>query len=154
MDKIDRNILKALQSDCRQPIAEIAQTVGLSLSACARRIGILEEKGMIEAYCAQLNGEALGFKITFFVEITLDSQSEEVLNTFEAAAIASPEVLECHLMTGSADYLIKVASFDAVDYEVVYRKTLASLPHVSRIQSSLVMKTVKPWAGFPTDKSV
>ncbi|MEL6415725.1 MAG: Lrp/AsnC family transcriptional regulator [Pseudomonadota bacterium] len=148
MDHVDRKILVALQSNCRRPIAEIADQVGMSLSACARRITLLEENGYIDGYGARLSGEKLGYSMIFFVEVSLDSQTEAVLEAFESAAIRRPEVLECHLMTGDADYMIKIAAHDTRDYESTYRKVIASLPHVSRIQSALVMKTVKPWLGY------
>lgn len=147
--EIDRKILHELQSNCRQSSAAIGEKVGLSPSACHRRIGLLEERGFIDRYAARLNGQKLGFAMTFYVEVTLEGQSDAILSAFERAALARPEVLECHLMTGQADYLIKVASPDTADYERIYRRTLAALPHVSRIQSSLVMKTVKRWTGYP-----
>ena len=147
--KIDRKILHELQSNSRQSSAAIGEKVGLSASACHRRIGLLEERGLIETYTARLNGTALGFAMTFYVEVTLEGQSEAILSAFEKAAVARHEVLECHLMTGQADYLIKVAAPDTADYERIYRRTIAALPHVSRIQSSLVMKTVKRWTGYP-----
>jgi len=149
IDKLDRKILSCLQENCRMSIADIGQSVGLSPSACHRRIGILEQTGVIERYAARLNGEKLGFHMIFYVEISLEGQSEAILSAFEKSALARPEVLECHLMTGSADYLIKVAATDTKQYERLYRQTLATLPHVSRIQSSLVMKTVKRWTGYP-----
>jgi len=132
ISEIDRKILHELQINCRQSSALIGEKVGLSSSACHRRIGLLEERGLIERYAARLEG-----------------QSEAILSAFEKAALARPEVLECHLMTGEADYLIKIAAPDTDDYERIYRRTIASLPHVSRIQSSLVMKTVKRWSGYP-----
>ena len=149
IDTIDRKILAELQKNCRQSVADISETVGLSPSACHRRIGILEEKGIIERYAARLNGERLGFNMTFYVEVTLEGQSEKILSEFEKAALSRPEVLECHLMTGDADYLIKVAAPSTEDYERIYRRTIAALPHVTRIKSSLVMKTVKRWYGYP-----
>jgi DNA-binding Lrp family transcriptional regulator len=149
IDNIDRKIMDSLQTDCRQTIAQISETVGLSPSACHRRIGLLEERGVIERYAARLNGRALGYVMTFYVELTLESQSEKALSEFEGAAIARPEVLECHLMTGAADYLLKVAAPDTESYEQIYRRVIAALPHVSRIQSSLVMKTIKRWNGYP-----
>ncbi|NNE57826.1 MAG: Lrp/AsnC family transcriptional regulator [Hellea sp.] len=148
-DPIDRKLLSELQENCRQSIAEIADKVGLSPSACHRRIGILEDKGVIERYAARLNGEKLGFNMTFYVEVSLEGQSEKILSDFEKAALSRPEVLECHLMTGDADYLIKVAAPSTQDYERIYRRTIAALPHVNRIKSSLVMKTVKRWHGYP-----
>ncbi|MEO1554499.1 MAG: Lrp/AsnC family transcriptional regulator [Pseudomonadota bacterium] len=149
MDGIDRKILSALQANCRRPIADIADLVGMSLSACARRIALLEANGFIEGYGARLNGAQLDFGMIFFVEVSLDSQKDAALADFEKSASRRPEVLECHLMTGTADYLIKVAARDTSDYETIYRRVIAALPHVSRIQSSLVMKTVKPWMGYP-----
>lgn len=147
-DVIDKKILKTLQENCRQSLADIAETVGLSLSACHRRIAILETKNVISAYTARLNGDALGYGMSFYVDVTLDSQTDAALNAFETAAIAHPEVLECHLMTGTADYLLKVAATGTQHYEQVYRRSIAGMPHVSRIQSALVMKTVKPWKGY------
>jgi len=152
IDEIDRKILEELRQNCRLPIADIGQSVGLSASACHRRIGILEKKGIIERYAARLNGEKLGFNMTFYVEVTLEGQSDAILSAFEKAAMARPEVLECHLMTGVADYLIKVAAPNTQDYERLYKRVIAALPHVSRIQSSLVMKTVKRWSGYPPRK--
>ncbi len=153
VDAIDRKILTLLQDDCRAPIARTADKVGLSLSACHRRIGQLETAGLIERYAARLNGKALGYAMTFYVEVSLESQSESALTAFEKAALASDYVLECHLMTGDADYLIKVAAHDTEDYEQLYRHTIAALPYVSNIKSSLVMKTVKRWKGYPPPRA-
>jgi len=153
IDEIDYKILNCLQENCRQSVADIGEKVGLSPSACHRRIGILEDKGVIERYAARLSGEKLGYAMTFFVEVSLESQSEAALSAFEKAALTRPEVLECYLTTGSADYLIKVAAPDTESYERLYKRTIAALPHVSRIQSSLVMKTVKRWTGYPTQLS-
>jgi len=149
IDEIDYKILNCLQENCRQSVADIGEKVGLSPSACHRRIGILEDKGVIERYAARLSGEKLGYAMTFFVEVSLESQSEAALSAFEKAALTRPEVLECYLTTGSADYLIKVAAPDTESYERLYKRTIAALPHVNRIQSSLVMKTVKRWRGYP-----
>jgi len=149
IDTIDYKILSELQKSCRQSVAEIGDQVGLSPSATHRRIGILEKDGVIERYAAQLSGKKLGYAMTFFVEVSLESQSESVLAAFEKAALARSEVLECYLTTGSADYLIKVAAQDTESYEKIYKRIIAALPHVNRVQSSLVMKTVKPWTGYP-----
>jgi len=107
---IDRKILHELQLNCRQSSSAIGEKVNLSPSACHRRIGLLEERGLIERYAARLNGRKLGYAMTFYVEVSLEGQSEAILSAFEKAALARPEVLECHLMTGQADYLIKVAA--------------------------------------------
>lgn len=150
LDKIDYKILDELQQNCRQSVAEIGDIIGLSPSATHRRIGILEKDGVIQSYSARLNGKKLGYAMTFFVEVSLESQSEAVLGAFEKAALARPEVLECYLTTGSADYLIKVAAPNTESYEQIYKRIIAALPHVNRIQSSLVMKTVKRWTGYPS----
>jgi Lrp/AsnC family leucine-responsive transcriptional regulator len=148
MDKIDRKILRYLQDNCRLSISDLGNLVGLSTSATHRRISILEKEGMIEKYTASLSGEKLGYSMIFFVEVSLENQSDKTLASFEKAALERPEVLECYLTTGSADYLVKVAAKDTKSYEQIYKRIIASLPHVSRIESSLVMKTVKAWSGY------
>ena len=149
LDAMDRRILTALQRDCRQPIAEIAAKAGLSPSACHRRMKLMEAAGVIEGYGARLSREALGLTIEFFVEISLQTQSEEALERFEKAAALVPEILECHLMGGQFDYLLRVAAVDAQDYERIHRTRIARLPGLARIQSSLALRTVKGWRGYP-----
>ncbi|MEM6680915.1 MAG: Lrp/AsnC family transcriptional regulator [Pseudomonadota bacterium] len=148
MDTTDHKILSVLQRDSRQPIHETARQVGLSQSACHRRISLLEKSGVIEGYGARVNPDTLGLSMSFYLEVSLSSQSEAVLLAFETAVQNCSEILECHLMTGSADYLIRLAARDTKDYESLYRTRIAALPHVARIQSSMVMKTVKPWRGY------
>jgi DNA-binding Lrp family transcriptional regulator len=149
LDAIDRRILTELQRDCRQPIADVAVTAGLSPSACHRRVKLMEEAGVIDGYAARLRREALGLTIEFFVEISLQTQSEEALERFEKAVGLVPEILECHLMGGQFDYLLRVAALDAQDYERIHRTRIARLPGLARIQSSLALRTVKGWRGYP-----
>lgn len=149
IEDIDRKILRLLQEDSQRSAAIIGEHVGLSPSATHRRIRQLEEKGLITGYSARLDGERLGYGMNFFVEITLEGQSESVLAAFENAARRQADVLECYLTTGNADYVLRVAARDTEDYERIHRKIISGLPHVIRIQSSLVMKTVKSWRGFP-----
>jgi DNA-binding Lrp family transcriptional regulator len=149
IDSIDRRILMGLQRDCRQSVAELAQGAGLSPSACHRRVKLLEKAGVIEGYTARLSREALGLTIEFFVEISLQTQSEDALERFEKAAALVPEILECHLMGGQFDYLLRVAAIDAQDYERIHRTRIARLPGLARIQSSLALRTVKGWRGYP-----
>lgn len=151
MDKVDRRILMALQEDCRQPIAELADKVALSPSACHRRIKLLEEKGILQGYVARLDGKKLGYSIEFFIEISLSSQSQDILKEFEDAAKRIPEILECHLMAGDADYILRVAARSTEDYERIHRDRIAQLPYVSRIHSSLVLRSVRQWAGYAVD---
>lgn len=149
MDRIDRNILHLLQRDCRQPIAELADRIGLSPSACHRRVKQLEEQGIIAGYAAQLNRRKLGYTMEFFVEISLASQAEETLRAFEDAVRLVPEILECHLMSGNADYMIRIAATGPDAYERIHRERLGRLPGVSKIQSSLVLRSIQTWAGYP-----
>ncbi len=149
LDKSDKIILKILQDKGQTPIAELAEKAGLSPSACHRRVAILEKHGMIEGYAAQLNRRKLGFVNEFFVEVSLIAQSEQTLEKFEAAVQRVPEILECHLMSGQFDYLLRVIARDAEDYEMIHRQKLTRLPGVQRIQSSLALREVKPWSGLP-----
>jgi len=149
LDQHDRRILHEIQRDCRQPIADTAAAANLSPSACHRRLRILEERGVVAGYSARLNREALGLPMEFFVEVSLQAQSEEALGRFEKAVEKVPEILECHLMSGQFDYLLRIAAADAADYERIHRTRVARLPGVSRIQSSLALRTIKGWSGFP-----
>ncbi len=148
MDDVDRRLLTELQRDCRQSMAELSAKARLSPSACHRRIGLLEEAGAIAGYAAVLNPAKLGLGIEFNVEVSLNSQTEEALSAFEAAVNRVPEVLQCHLMTGQADYMLHVATRDIADYERLHRERIGRLPHVARIESSLRLRTVKPWQGY------
>ena len=149
IDDIDRRILAGLQRDSRQPIAELAKAAGLSPSACHRRIKLLEERHVIASYGVALDRAALGYSIELFVELSLLNQTEEALTRFEQAVLRVPEILECHLMSGEADYLLRIVARDAQDYERIHRTRIARLPGVARIISSLALRTVKSWSGYP-----
>ena len=150
LDVIDRKILKLLQKNCRRSIAELAADVGLSKSACHRRIQQLESCGAIEGYVAVLNAERLGWPIQFVVDVTLNSQSEEILLNFERSIRLMPEVLECQLMTGEKDYVLRVAAQSVSDFEQFHHR-LAGLPAVASVASSLALRTVKAWTGVNLD---
>ncbi|MCB1378276.1 MAG: Lrp/AsnC family transcriptional regulator [Alphaproteobacteria bacterium] len=149
LDKIDKIILTELQANSRQPIAELAAKAGLSPSACHRRVKLLEEAGIITGYAATLDRTLLGLANEFFVEVSLAAQTEEAFEKFEKAVQRVPEVLECHLMSGQFDYLLRVVAADTTDYERIHRSRIARLPGVQRIQSSLALRTVKARAGYP-----
>ena len=149
MDQIDARILRALQRDSSRPVAELAGEVGLSTSACHRRVKLLEEAGVITGYAARLDREALGFSIQVFVEITLSSQSQEALNAFETAVMRFEEILECHLTTGQADYFLRVVARDVADYDNIHRNCLARLPGVSSMQTIFVLRSIREWQGYP-----
>jgi len=149
VDKIDKIILAELQKNAQQPVASLAQKAGLSPSSCHRRVKLLEKAGVISGYTATLDRAALGLANEFFVEVSLSAQTEEAFEKFEKAVQRVPEILECHLMSGQFDYLLRVAAADASDYERIHRSRISRLPGVQRIQSSLALRTVKGWAGYP-----
>ena len=148
-DKADKIILSEVQKNAQRPIAELAAKAGLSPSSCHRRVKLLEAAGVITGYAANLNREALGLANEFFVEVSLSAQTEETFEKFEKAVQRVPEIVECHLMSGQFDYLLRVAATDATDYERIHRSRISRLPGVQRIQSSLALRTVKGWAGYP-----
>lgn len=142
LDRVDRQMLAVLQAEGRITNAELAERVHLSPSACLRRLQRLETSGVIEGYAARLNTRAVGKPTTVFIEITLNSQRDAALDAFERAVAACPDILECHLMSGDADYLLRVAVADTEDYERVHRKHLAAFPHVARIRSMFALRPV------------
>ena len=149
LDKIDKTILIELQRKATMPIAELAEKAGLSASSCHRRVKLLEKAGVITGYAATLDGKALGLNNEFFVEVTLGSQTEEAFEKFEKAVQRVPEILECHLMSGQFDYLLRVAAADAADYERIHRTKHSRLPGLQRLQSSLALRAIKSWSGYP-----
>ena len=142
LDATDRKILNLLQHDGRMTNAQLAESVNLSPSACHRRVGRLEEEGVIAGYVMLVNKEAIGLGSSVIVEVSLDSQAEEYLNNFENAVRNVPAVMECYLMAGDADYVVRVAVADVADYERIHKEYLSRLPHVARIRSIFVMRTV------------
>lgn len=149
MDRIDGRILALLQEDSARSIAELADLAGISSSACHRRIKALEERGVIAGYAARLDPHALGLKLQVYVEITLNSQSEDSMERFEQAAAGFDDILECRLMAGVADYLLRVAARDLEHFDQIHRACLSRLPGVSSMRSSFVIRTTKGWAGYP-----
>lgn len=142
LDKTDRKILALLQANGRITNAELAQRVNLSPSASLRRVQRLEEAGIIAGYVALVSQEKLGRPTSIFVEVALKTQSEEALKAFERAVRACPDVMECYLMSGDADYLIRVVAADTQDYERIHKQHLTRLPGVSRIRSSFALRAV------------
>ena len=142
LDATDRKILNLLQHDGRMTNAQLAERVNLSPSACLRRVGRLEAEGVIAGYAMLVNHEAIGLGTSVIVEVSLDSQAEEFLNGFETAVRKVPAVMECYLMAGDADYVVRVAVADVPDYERIHKEYLSRLPHVARIRSIFVMRTV------------
>jgi Lrp/AsnC family transcriptional regulator, leucine-responsive regulatory protein len=149
LDRTDKIILSQLQRQGNLALAELAEKAGLSPSSCHRRVKLLEKRGVITKYTADLDRKALGLTNEFFVEVSLTAQTEEAFEKFEKAIQRVPEILECHLMSGQFDYLLRVIAKDAEDYERIHRTKLSRLPGLQRIQSSLALRTVKDWAGYP-----
>jgi len=142
IDTVDRAILKQLQVDGRMTNAELADTIGLSPSACHRRVRRLETDGVIARYTALINRDAVGRGVSVFVEISLESQREELLDRFEDAVREIPHVVGCHLMAGLADYLVHVTCADVADYETIHREHIAVLPGVTGVRSNFAIRTV------------
>jgi Lrp/AsnC family transcriptional regulator, leucine-responsive regulatory protein len=149
LDRTDKILLSHLQRQGNMPLVELAEKANLSASSCHRRVKLLEQRGFIIGYAAALDRKALGLANEFFVEVSLATQTEEAFNKFEKAVQSVPEILECHLMSGQFDYLLRVVAKNAEDYERVHRTKLARLPGLQRIQSSLALRTVKDWGGYP-----
>ncbi len=149
LDAIDRSILTALQRKGRMSNSELSEQVHLSPSACHRRVQRLENEGYIRDYVALLDPRKLCVPTTVFVEITLQGQTEEVLEAFEKSVSRIPAVLECHLMAGAADYLLKVVAENTDDFARIHRQYLARLPGVHGMQSSFALRTVFKTTALP-----
>ena len=149
IDAIDRKLLRAVQDDSRLSVQELGELAGLSASACHRRLKALEAHRLIAGYRAVLDPVALGYSMQFFIEVGLTSQSEASLDAFEAAVRDIPEVLECHLMAGQADYLLRVICRDPEDFERLHRRLAARLPGVASLHSNMSIRRVKAWTGVP-----
>lgn len=142
LDATDRRILAVLQKDGRITNADLSERVNLSPSACHRRVERLEKDGFIAAYVALLDARRLGKPTTVFVEITLQGQADDLLDAFEREVARIPDILECHLMAGTADYLLKIMAEDTEDFARIHRQHLSRLPGVRQMQSSFALRTV------------
>ena len=149
LDAIDRQILENLQNDARMRNVELAEKVGLSPSPCLRRVGNLEETGVIRGYATLVNAEAVGLPVSVFVSVTLEKQIEKTLGKFEKEIRARPEVMECYLMTGEADYLLRVVTADLGAYERFLIEHLTRIPGVASIKSSFALKQVAYRTALP-----
>lgn len=149
LDPTDRRILEVLQRDGRITNAALAEQVSLSESACLRRVHALEHSGIISGYGARIDQERVGLPVSVFVSITLDRQDQTDLTVFEDAVRKIPEVMECYLMTGDFDYLIRVAVADTADFERVHSQALTRLPGVARVHSSFALRTVARVSSVP-----
>lgn len=149
LDEIDRRILTCLQENARISNADLAREVGLSPSPCLRRLRELERSGVIRQYGTLLDPTRVGLPISVFVQVTLERQVEAALETFEQSMMSRPEVMECYLMTGDADYLLRVVVADLTAYERFLKDHLTRIPGVSSIKSSFALNQVKYRTALP-----
>lgn len=143
LDRFDTEILRVLQRDGRLTINDLSARVGLSPSPVARRLRHLEEAGIITGYAALIDEVALGYGVSVFVSVQLDRQVDEALATFEAAIATFPEVVDCWLMTGNRDYLLRVATSGLQEFERFLVGTLTRIRGVASIESSIPLRRVK-----------
>lgn len=149
IDDTDRRILRRLQTAGRLPNAELAEQINLSASACHRRVQRLEKEGIIQGYVALLSARKVDRPTTVFVEITLSGQSDDILDAFEKEVALIPDLLECHLMAGTADYLLKITAQDTDDFARIHRRYLSRLPGVAQMHSSFALRTVFKTTALP-----
>jgi Lrp/AsnC family leucine-responsive transcriptional regulator len=149
LDSTDRKILRILQEDAAIPNLKLARKVGLSPSPCLRRVQQLEQAGTIRRRVTLLDPAAMGLGVSVFVQITLEKQSDRALKSFERALLERPEVMECYLMTGDADYLLRVVVPDIPSYERFVLEHLTHISSVARVRSSFALKQVKYTTSLP-----
>ena len=149
LDIIDRKILMALQNNARMANVDLARAVGLSPSPCLRRIRDLEQDRVIRSYATLVDPAAVGLGVSVFVQVSLERQVESALDMFEAAVRARAEVMECYLMTGDADYLLRVVVVDLPAYERFLMDHLTRIPGVASIKSSFALKQIKYGTALP-----
>jgi Lrp/AsnC family transcriptional regulator, leucine-responsive regulatory protein len=149
LDDIDRKILRLLQDDCRLTMQEIADRVGLSASPCHRRIKMMEDSGLIRRYVALIDQRKIGLPVSVFVSIKLERQREKDLEAFSKAISRWPEVLECYLMTGHRDYLLRVVVEDLAAYEKFLKQKLTLVPGIASIESSFALDQIKYSIAVP-----
>ena len=149
LDKIDLKILSVLQKNGEISNVHLSKIVNISPPSCLRRVKSLEEKKLILGYNALVNSELLGFKVTVFAYVGLESQAENDLQTFESYISTFPEVRECHMLIGEVDFLLKIVAKDWDDFQFFLTKNLTQAPKVSNVKTSLNIRSVKNLPGIP-----
>ena len=149
LDRIDRRILADLQDHGRMTNVDLAKRAGISAPPCLRRVRALEKSGFIRGYHADLNSEALGYAVTIFAQVGLNSQAEADLKAFEALVGSWAQVRECHMLAGETDFLLKVVAEDWDSYQKFLTTQLTAAPNVSHVKSSLSIRTSKYAPGVP-----
>ena len=149
LDAIDLSILQQLQINARISNVDLAEAVGLSPSPCLRRVKRLEDNGVISRYVALVDPNSMGLTVNVFVQVSLERQVDEYLERFETSVKSWPEVMECYLMTGDADYHLRIVVPDLVTYETFLKNKLTRVPGVSNIRSSFALKPVNYRTDLP-----
>jgi len=149
LDAIDRRILAVLQENARVSNVELAESAGVSASPCWRRVRELERTGVISRYVTLVDPAAVGLPVSVFIQVSLEKQVESALEVFENAILERPEVMECYLMTGDADYMLRVVVADLEAYERFLMDHLTRVPAVANIRSSFALKQVKYRTALP-----
>ncbi|MFN0262942.1 Lrp/AsnC family transcriptional regulator [Tepidamorphus sp. 3E244] len=147
-DSIDNRILSILQTDGQISMAALSERIGLSLSACHRRVKLMEADNVITGYSARVNRRRIGLEVQVFLEIRLVSQRREDTQAFEQAIVDMPEILECHMISGEFDYLMRVTARSTSDYETLYRDKLSMIPSVSQMRTLLSLSAIKEFRGY------
>ena len=142
MDAIDARLLSALQRDGRQTVTDLAAAVGLSPTPCARRLARLEAEGVIEGYSARVDQARIGFPVSVFIQVELESQSKDAIDAFERAVRGFERVMECHLMTGTRDILMRVVAADLTDFDRFLEDKLMRVPGIRSMRSSFALRTM------------
>lgn len=149
IDQTDLRLLKTVQEDARLSNVDLAERIGLSPSPCLRRLRRLEDDGIIKGYMTLLDQKAVGLPVNVFISVTLKEQSEHALDEFESRVRQLPQVMECYLMTGTADYLLRVVTADLAAYESFLKEHLTRIPAIASIQSSFALKQVSFRTALP-----
>lgn len=152
LDDIDRKIIHDLQEDGRLTNVELARRCNISAPPCLRRVRQLEEAGIIKSYHAVIDPQSMGYNVTIFAQVTLKSQSDEDLRSFESLVGTWPMVRECYLISGGCDYFMKICAKDWDDYQSFYGNVLGKSPLVTQIQTYLVIRDAKNLPGIPIEE--
>lgn len=152
LDKIDKKILQNLQSDGRMTNVELAKIVGISAPPCLRRVRALEQAGYIKSYHAQIDPSILGYGVTVFAMVRLESQAEKGLEAFEKLMSDLPMVRECHMLAGDVDFMLRIVAKDWDAYQEFLSAKLTSAPNVISVKSSLGIRSAKDEPGVPIEQ--
>ncbi len=149
LDRIDLKILELLQQDARISNIDLARKVGLSPSPCLRRMRMIEKAGLVKRYVALLDRSAVGLKLTAFVEVALDHKDAKSIAAFQKVALELPEVMECHIMTGESDYMLRIATKDIESFRSLIMNKILTMPGVGRTRTNISLGEVKYTTTLP-----